>query len=125
MADQCRCIGGVGIFLIETGLEVSFGLKDEGFEYNFQTLKLFFASTHAIALWLIPFTLALALRVITHFFHHQLIFPAYFFLIPCIFYIVVAIGGWDLEHLRHAGWIFDVGGEAQPWYQFYTHFVSL
>ena len=35
---------------------------------------------------------------------------------------MIAIGGWDLEYLRHAGWIFDVGGEAKPWYQFYTHF---
>jgi SulP family sulfate permease len=35
---------------------------------------------------------------------------------------VIAIGGWDLEYLRHAGWIFDVGAEAKPWYQFYTHF---
>jgi SulP family sulfate permease len=66
--------------------------------------------------------LAILLRVVTHFYHHQLIFPAYFFLIPCIFYIVIAIGGWDLEYLRHAGWIFDVGAEAKPWYQFYTHF---
>ena len=105
--------------MIETGLEVSFGLKEEGFEYNLGTFKLFFKSVHAIALWLIPLSLA-----ITHFFHHQLVFPAYFFLIPCIFYIVVAIGGWDLDYLRHTGWIFDVGGQAQPWWQFYTHFVS-
>lgn len=112
----------MGIFLIETGLEVSFGLKEEGFEYNLTTLKLFFDSVHSIALWAIPLALAIFLRVVTHFYHHQLIFPAYFFLIPCVFYIVIAIGGWDLEYLRHAGWIFDVGGEAKPWYQFYTHF---
>jgi len=97
-------------------------LKEEGFEYNLTTLKRFFESVHAIALWAIPLALAIFLRVVTHFYHHQLIFPAYFFLIPCIFYIVIAIGGWDLEYLRHAGWIFDVGGEAKPWYQFYTHF---
>lgn len=111
--------------MIETGLEVSFGLKEEGFEYNLETFKLFFKSAHAIALWLIPLSLAILLRIITHFFHHQLVFPAYFFLIPCIFYIVVAIGPWSLDHLRETGWIFDVGGEAQPWWQFYTYFVGL
>ncbi|WVW83707.1 hypothetical protein I302_105728 [Kwoniella bestiolae CBS 10118] len=116
------CIGGVGIFLIETGLEVSRGLKEEGFEYNFATLKLFFESGHVIALWTIPLALAILLRVITHFFHHQLIFPAYFFLVPLIFYGVVLIGRWDIEYLRQTGWVFDVGKNTQSWWKFYTYF---
>jgi hypothetical protein len=118
------CIGGVGIFLIETGLEVSRGLKEEGFEYNLATLKLFFDSPHDILLWAVPLFLAILLRVITHYNHHQLIFPVYFFVIPIIFYIVIAIGGWDLDHLRRTGWIFDIGGESQAWWKFYTYFVS-
>ncbi|WVQ99241.1 hypothetical protein IAU59_006373 [Kwoniella sp. CBS 9459] len=116
------CIGGVGIFLIETGLEVSRGLKEEGFEYNLATLKMFFESGHVIALWTIPLALAILLRVITHFFHHQLIFPAYFFVIPIIFYIAVAIGGWPMDHLRSTGWVFDVGKNTQAWWKFYTYF---
>lgn len=119
-----RCIGGVGVFLIETGLEVSRGLKEEGFEYNLATLKLFFESGHVIALWTIPLALAILLRVITHFWHHQLIFPAYFFIISVIFYIVVAIGRWELQHLREMGWVFDVGTNKQAWWKFYTLFVS-
>lgn len=118
------CIGGVGIFLIETGLEVARGLKEEGFEYNLATLKLFFESTHVILLWTIPLFLAILLRIITHFNHHQLVFPLYFFVIPCVFYVVVLIGGWNLEHLRKTGWIFDVGGDSQAWWTFYTYFVS-
>ncbi|KAK4687198.1 sulfate permease, SulP family, partial [Tremellales sp. Uapishka_1] len=114
------CIGGVGVFLIETGLEVSRGLKEEGFEYNLGTLKFFFESPHAIALWTIPLFLAILLRVITHFYHHQLFFPAYFFIIPVIFYIIVAIGGWDFQLLRDSGWVFDVGRATQPWWKFYT-----
>ncbi|WWD17472.1 hypothetical protein CI109_101913 [Kwoniella shandongensis] len=116
------CIGGVGIFLIETGLEVSRGLKEEGFEYNLATLKLFFESWHVVALWTIPLALAILLRVITHFYHHQLIFPAYFFVIPVIFYIVVVIGRWDMTTLRNAGWVFDVGKNTQAWWKFYTYF---
>jgi len=75
-------------------------------------------------LWTIPLFLAIFLRVITHFFHHQLIFPAYFFIIPIIFYIVVAIGGWDFDHLRATGWVFDVGKNTQAWWKFYTYFVG-
>ncbi|WWC89504.1 uncharacterized protein L201_004428 [Kwoniella dendrophila CBS 6074] len=116
------CIGGVGVFLIETGLEVSRGLKEEGFEYNLATLKLFFESGHVIALWTIPLALAILLRVITHFYHHQLIFPAYFFLVPMIFYAIVLIGRWDIGHLRETGWIFDVGKNTQSWWKFYTYF---
>ncbi|OCF60397.1 vacuolar protein [Kwoniella mangroviensis CBS 10435] len=116
------CIGGVGIFLIETGLEVSRGLKEEGFEYNLATLKLFFESGHVIALWTIPLALAILLRIISHFFHHQLIFPAYFFVVPLIFYGVVLIGRWDLDYLRQTGWVFDVGKNTQSWWKFYTYF---
>jgi SulP family sulfate permease len=119
-----RCIGGVGVFLIETGLEVSRGLKEDGFNYDLATLKLFFQDHHAILLWTIPLGLAILLRVITHYQHHQLVFPAYFFIIPIIFYIVVAIGGWDFTHLRNTGWVFDVGSDAQAWWRFYTLFVS-
>jgi len=118
------CIGGVGIFLIETGLEVARGLKEEGFAYNLDTLKLFFDSPHNILLWTIPLGLAITLRIITHFFHHQLIFPAYFFIIPIVFYIVVLAGHFDLEDLRRTGWIFDVGKNTQAWWKFYTYFVS-
>jgi MFS superfamily sulfate permease-like transporter len=125
LADIPSCIGGVGIFLIETGLEVARGLKEEGFEYNLATLKLFFDSPHSIILWVLPLALAILLRVITHFFHHQLIFPAYFFVIPIIFYIVVAIGGWDFDYLRAEGWVFDVGKNTQAWWKFYTYFVCL
>ncbi|KLT44231.1 hypothetical protein CC85DRAFT_283747 [Cutaneotrichosporon oleaginosum] len=116
------CIGGVGVFLFITGLQVSLGLSEDSFEYTFATLKLFFASFHNVVLWALPLALAILLRVITHFFHHQLIFPAYFLLIPAVFYIVVAIGGWDWQYLRDQGWVFDVGQNAKPWYSFYSGF---
>lgn len=116
------CIGGVGIFLLETGLEVARGLNEEGFSYNLATLKMFFESGHAIALWTIPLGLAILLRVITHYSKHQLVFPAYFFVIPIIFYIVVAIGKWPLAELRRTNWVFDVGQNTQAWWKFYTQF---
>ena len=83
------CIGGVGIFLIETGLEVCSRLQSEdGFQYNLETLRFFFQSGHMIALWLPPLLLAILLRVITSRFHHPLIFPGYFLMIPVLFYII-------------------------------------
>ncbi|CAE6445014.1 unnamed protein product [Rhizoctonia solani] len=117
------CIGGVGIFLIETGLEVAAGINDEGgFQYNLETFKLYFMTARNLSLWLPAFGLAVLLRVITHRFHHQLIFPMYFIGIGVIFYIVVAIIGIDLQSLRGGGWVFDVGGSTEPWWHFYTYF---
>lgn len=118
------CIGGVGVFLFVTGLQVSIGLSEAEFEYNLPTLKLYLSNWHTFALWTIPLGLAILLRVITHFFHHQLIFPGYFLLIPIIFYATVFIGGWDFATLRANGWVFEVGTSKDPWWKFYTYFVS-
>ncbi|KAG8710398.1 hypothetical protein FRC08_017217, partial [Ceratobasidium sp. 394] len=117
------CIGGVGVFLIETGFEVSAGVNDdEGFQYNLATFRKFFMDKHNLSLWVPALALAILLRIITHRVHHQLVFPIYFIMIGIVFYIVVAIIGIDLDTLRNAGWIFDVGGSSEPWYHFYTKF---
>ena len=96
-----------------------------------------FLNLHSLALWLPAFGLAALLRIITHKYHHQLIFPACesfakrdimyqtledFILIPILFYLVVAIGGFNLGELREAGWLFTTGGSNDPWYKFYTLF---
>ncbi|KAG8875939.1 hypothetical protein FRB97_004616 [Tulasnella sp. 331] len=117
------CIGGVGVFLVETGLEVSASINDdEGFQYNLSTFKLFFMSPRALALWLPPFALAVLFRILTMRVKHQLFFPFFFMCIPCVFYVVKAVLGVDLDTLRHSGWVFDVGNGAEPWYHFYTLF---
>jgi len=120
------CIGGVGIFLIETGLEVTSRLQSEdGFQYNLETLKYFFQSSHMVSLWLPPLLLAILLRFITARFHHPLVFPGYFLAIPVIFYIVAVAGlRIPLDSLREQGWLFDIGKEAgeAPFYRFYTYF---
>ncbi|KAG8742408.1 hypothetical protein FRC10_001542 [Ceratobasidium sp. 414] len=117
------CIGGVGVFLIETGFEVSAGINDEeGFQYNLATFRKYFMDAHNLSLWVPALALAILLRVITHRVHHQLVFPAYFIAIGIAFYIVVAVIGVDVDTLRNAGWVFDVGGSSEPWYHFYTKF---
>ncbi|KDQ07140.1 hypothetical protein BOTBODRAFT_180967 [Botryobasidium botryosum FD-172 SS1] len=116
------CIGGVGVFLIETGFEVAAGLNQDGFVYDLDTLKHLFTNPHVLSMWVPALALAVLLRVITHRFHHQLIFPLYFVSIGCIFYLVIAIGHLDISALRSSGWIFDVGDTNVPWWTFYTHF---
>lgn len=119
------CIGGVGVFLIETGLEVSAQLKsEEGFEWNLATLHYFTQSWTMVAHWVPPLALAILLRLLTSKFHNPLIFPGYFLVIPAIFYAVVfGILKLPLDELQRNDWVFDVGSAADaPFWRFYTYF---
>ncbi|KAH8111668.1 sulfate anion transporter [Phellopilus nigrolimitatus] len=115
------CIGGVGVFLIETGLTVCARIDDDDFTYTLDTLK-FFLDAGILARWLPALALAVLLRAITHRFHHQLIFPAYFLTIPVLFYAVVGAARLDVSALRRAGWLFDMGGTDEAWYTFYSYY---
>lgn len=103
-----------------TSLEVAAGIEGEGITLTHETYVQLFGSTHNILLWVIPLLLALLLRLISLKFTHELIFPAYFLVVPIIFYIVVAIIGVDFETLRHNRWVFEVGSVKEPWYRFYS-----
>ncbi|KIJ67173.1 hypothetical protein HYDPIDRAFT_165880 [Hydnomerulius pinastri MD-312] len=121
------CIGGVGIFLILTGLTVSTRLPSDALDPpTLATLRYFALDPHALAQWVPPALLAVLLRVITTRWKHQLVFPIYFLIIPIIFYIVVAAAQLDLSALRRDGWLFDTaqtgGGVEDKWYGFYTYY---
>ncbi|OSC98639.1 hypothetical protein PYCCODRAFT_1374821 [Trametes coccinea BRFM310] len=116
------CIGGVGVFLVITGLTVSTRISDDDFSLSLETFKFFVLNMHNLVMWLPAFLLAVLLRIITHKWEHQLIFPIYFCIIPAIFYIVVAAARIDLGGLRDAGWLFDMSSSNEPWYYFYSLF---
>ncbi|KAJ3529960.1 hypothetical protein NM688_g7780 [Phlebia brevispora] len=116
------CIGGVGVFLIITGLTVCCRMNEDDFTLSLSTLKFLCLNLHNLVLWLPAFALAVLLRIITYKFHHQLIFPIYFLVIPAIFYIVVAAARINLQTLRTEGWLFDMSTTHEPWYKFYTFY---
>ncbi|THU94065.1 hypothetical protein K435DRAFT_168393, partial [Dendrothele bispora CBS 962.96] len=139
------CIGGVGVFLLETGLTVSLRIPDDDFSYSFYTLRLLFSSWSTFAQWMLPLVLAVLLRMLTTLIGrmareggaaarwNQLVFPVYFVIIPILFYIVVFAGRMDLGKLRKDGWLFDLspsggsedpsgGGGGDHWYAFYEYF---
>ncbi|KAJ7280204.1 sulfate transporter family-domain-containing protein [Mycena rebaudengoi] len=120
------CIGGVGAFLIETGLTASLRISDDDFTATWSTFKFVFLDAHNLALWTIPLAIAVFLRIVTDClrWRHQLVFPLYFLMIPIIFYIVVAAGQLKLSDLRESGWVFDMvdGGKQESWYKFYSYY---
>ncbi|WFD30556.1 hypothetical protein MSPP1_001577 [Malassezia sp. CBS 17886] len=119
------CIGGVGVFLVETGLAVAGHIESEGgLQYNFGTLHQLTLSAAVIAQWTVPLGLAFLLNAVTARIHHPLVFPMCFLAIPLVFY-AVAFGalGCDLPSLREQGWVFNISTPAQtPFWHYYTYF---
>ncbi|GAA6055562.1 hypothetical protein JCM3770_002489 [Rhodotorula araucariae] len=113
-------IGGVGAFLFVTGLQVSARLE-EGSGFSLDLARHFF-DLEILPLWLIPLVLAIALRLITAKFSHPLIFPAYFLAIPPVFYAITLSARIPLEHLRETGYVFEVSGVDNAWWEYVTHF---
>ena len=113
------CIGGVGWFLVATGLEVSARL-DGNLEYNMATLhKLGQADT--VFLWLIPLSLAIVLFATKHWVKHPLTDATFFISIIAVFYFfVAAIDSLNLPELRDKGWVFESVKANVPFYHFYS-----
>lgn len=112
------CIGGVGYFLLATGIEVSARLSGS-LEYNMITLhKLFHLDT--LPLWLIPLFLAIAFLVLQRFVRSNFLVGAYFTGVAVVFYLVVLSARIPMDTLHHKGWVFCAPSSNDPWYHFYT-----
>lgn len=113
------CIGGVGYFLVVTGIEVSSRLEG-GVYYNLTTFKYLFENYITLLEWTIPLLLAVLLIFIQHKVHNTLLVPLFFIAVFLIFHLIVfLIPGWDLDLARKYGWVFPAVENNEPWYGFY------
>ncbi|KIX94383.1 uncharacterized protein Z520_09769 [Fonsecaea multimorphosa CBS 102226] len=112
------CIGGVGWFLVATGIEVSARLPGN-LEYNLDTLKQLFRSD-TIALWTVPLLLAITLLIVQRFVKSNLLVGGYFLSVAAIFYFFKSALGISMDTLHTGGWVFDPPPAGNPWYHFYT-----
>jgi SulP family sulfate permease len=115
------CIGGVGFFLVVTGIEVSARIEGN-LNYNLDTLhKLFSSDTWY--LWTIPLSLAITIMVLRRLSKSPFVLPAFFITVFATFYIIVkGILHKDLEGVRNAGWIFELPEAGVKFYRFYSYF---
>ncbi|RCK62962.1 hypothetical protein Cantr_08906 [Candida viswanathii] len=114
------CIGGVGYFLVATGVEVSSRLEG-GLSYNFETFKYLFYDHITFLEWTVPLVLAAVLVVLQHRFHNSLLVPLYFIFVFIAFHLIVAlVPQWSLNTARDAGWVFPLVEDNEPWYGFYS-----
>ncbi|KAJ1744146.1 hypothetical protein LPJ78_000648 [Coemansia sp. RSA 989] len=112
------CIGGVGYFLLETGMEITSQLK---LSFSWPALRQFF-EPNAFGLWASSFGLAILLRVLCARFTHPMFVPMFFIAVPVGFYAITALLGIDMETLRATGWVFELPDADVPFYYFYTLF---
>ncbi|KAK6510359.1 hypothetical protein TWF506_009471 [Arthrobotrys conoides] len=113
------CIGGVGAFLVLTGIETAARLEGS-LEYTFDTLKALF-SLPTLFMWMLPLTISFSLLVLLQFLKHPFTVPAFFLTILAVFYLLVAaIPALTIEGLRDAGWIFNAPKSDVPFWHFYT-----
>lgn len=118
------CIGGVGFFLVLTGIEVSARIEGN-LDYDLATLQRLF-SADTWYLWILPLTLAIAIMVLRRVVNSPFVLPAFFISVFAIFYIMVkGIFHMDLEVVRNAGWIFEQPEAGVKFYRFYSYFSKL
>ncbi|RMY84312.1 hypothetical protein D0862_11446 [Hortaea werneckii] len=115
------CIGGVGIFLFLTGIEVSARL-DGNFEFTLEVARKLF-SPETAPLWIPPLVLAVLLLTVKHFYDRAWLVPAYYIAITVIFYVVTtAIPSISMDNLRNLGWVFEAPAAGVPFYNFYSNY---
>ncbi|WEW55753.1 hypothetical protein PRK78_001186 [Emydomyces testavorans] len=112
------CIGGVGWFLVATGLEVSARLSGN-FKYNLDTLERLF-QLDTIFLWTTPLVVAIGLLLLKRYIHSNFLVGGYFLSVAGLFYMIKFISGISLDTLRRSGWVFEAPASENPWYHFYT-----
>ncbi|CEP12142.1 hypothetical protein [Parasitella parasitica] len=114
-------IGGVGWFLIATGIEVA-GRLDENLVYTIPMFKKIFLDSHVFSLWFSALAVAILLRLIQYRISSPLVVPAFFMALPLAFYLIVFVSGLDVSHVREAGWIFPLVESNLPFWHFYTYY---
>ncbi|KAK5160093.1 hypothetical protein LTS14_002200 [Recurvomyces mirabilis] len=115
------CIGGVGIFLFLTGIEVSARLPGN-FEFTMVVFKQLLTA-QTVALWLPPLALAVLLLVIRKWRDPPWLVPTYYIAITAIFYIItIAVPSITMDILRRDGWVFEAPAAGVPFYNFYSHY---
>lgn len=115
------CIGGVGIFLFVTGIEVSARL-DGNLEFTLPVLKKLFEK-ETVVLWIPPLALAIILMVLKFYRPNKWLVPAYYISITAVFYIITtAVPSISMHNLRDHGWVFEAPATGVPFYNFYSYY---
>ena len=115
------CIGGIGLFLLATGIEVTAEIKPT---LSIEVIRSLFAPS-AFKIWGSCVAAALCLKGLQTFLSHPLLVPIFYMTVPCIFYMAAFLLGASVQELRADGWLFDIpthNGQVSPFWEFWTYY---
>jgi MFS superfamily sulfate permease-like transporter len=112
-------IGGIGVFLILTGIEVTCDIQPE---LSLESLYAIFRP-HELKLWGTGLACAIFLNIIQKMFKNPFLLPIFFCVIPIIFYCIVLVSGVTMQELREMGWLFTLPSATDsPFWLFWTYY---
>ncbi|KAJ3274519.1 hypothetical protein HDV01_002647 [Terramyces sp. JEL0728] len=113
------CIGGIGLFLVLTAIEVTAHEKfDLSFDYLTGILQ-----AKKILLWGTSLIIAATLKLLQRYNKHALLIPAFYVFSFAMFWAIAGSLDISIESLRANGWLLDfVDGENVPFYEFWTYY---
>ena len=105
------CIGGIGVFIVQTGLEISTGVP---FNWQLDTLRTL-CSAQTGALWLLPLGLSAALRLLSRLVRSPMLTPLFFVAIPLVAHAALRAAGRSLAEPRVRRWFFEEAPTPDWW----------
>lgn len=115
------CIGGIGIFLLYTGVAVS-ARVDGSLPFSMPALLHLF-EVNIVFLWTLPLLLAVALLTVQRCYDRSWLLPVCFACITVVFYFSTTLtGSVSIPELRDSGWLFEPPGKGVPFYNVYMYY---
>lgn len=105
------CIGGIGIFVTQTGFEVSTGTP---WTWNSKGMSTY-GDPDVLRLWVAALLLVITLNVTLRFVRWPLLPPFFFIGITPMFYVVLVAFGVSPDVARTSGWIFPHPPSTSCW----------
>ncbi|KAI8609277.1 sulfate transporter family-domain-containing protein [Chytriomyces sp. MP71] len=115
------CIGGIGWFLMVTGVEITSHIDPE---MSLEFLAQMFEPARLV-LWGSSLSLAVFLKLLQHKIKHPLFVPLFYCIVPIMFYGIASLCGVSLQTLRDHGFLFNMSSETLPYYTLWTYFNGM
>lgn len=104
------CIGGIGIFIMQTGVEVS---SNRPWVWSLASIRLFFGGS-ALLHWGASLLFVVLLRLILFIVNVPLLPPFYFICIPAAFFALYTLLGYTTHQVRSNDWYFPEAESVDP-----------
>lgn len=106
------CIGGIGVFIFQTGMEAATG---HAWQWHLASIYSFFFEISIFQLWIVAFLFEILLRILLKTKLNSPILPPFYFIcIPPMFYIGLYLFDISTSQAHKDGWFFESTEDVNP-----------